>query len=47
MNTRHTLASTLVVAGLTVAAQGIHAQTLEKVAAAGKITVGYREAAVP
>ena len=47
MNTIRTLASTLVVAGLTVTAQGIHAQTLEKIAAADKITVGYREAAVP
>lgn len=47
MNTIRTLASTLVVAGLTVAAEGIHAQTLEKIAAADKITVGYREAAVP
>lgn len=47
MNTIRTLASTLVVAGLTVAAAGIHAQTLEKIAATDKITVGYREAAVP
>ena len=47
MNTIRTLACTLVVAGLTVAAEGIHAQTLEKIAAADKITVGYREAAVP
>jgi glutamate/aspartate transport system substrate-binding protein len=47
MNTIRTLASTLVMAGLTVAAEGIHAQTLEKIAAADKITVGYREAAVP
>jgi len=47
MNTIRTLASTLVVAGLAVAAEGIHAQTLEKIASADKITVGYREAAVP
>ncbi|MCP1174222.1 transporter substrate-binding domain-containing protein [Ralstonia chuxiongensis] len=47
MKTIRTLASTLVVAGLTVAAGSIHAQTLEKIAAADKITVGYREAAVP
>lgn len=47
MNMIRTLASTLVVAGLAVAAEGIQAQTLEKIAAADKITVGYREAAVP
>ena len=40
MNTIRTLASTLVVAGLAVAAEGIHAQTLEKIASADKITVG-------
>jgi len=47
MNTIRTLASTLVVAGLAMVTEGAHAQTLEKIASADKITVGYREAAVP
>ncbi|WP_296225951.1 amino acid ABC transporter substrate-binding protein [Ralstonia sp. UBA689] len=42
-----TIASALIVAGLSVGMAGVHAQTLEKVAATDKITVGYREAAVP
>ncbi|MCO5398707.1 transporter substrate-binding domain-containing protein [Ralstonia soli] len=47
MKTIRTLASALLVASLPIAAAGTHAQTLEKIAAADKITVGYREAAVP
>ena len=47
IRTIRTLASALLVMGLPVAAADIHAQTLEKIAAADKITVGYRESAVP
>ena len=47
MKTIRTLASALLMAGLPIAAADIHAQTLEKIAAADKITVGYRESAVP
>ncbi len=47
MKMNRTLAAVLVMAGLPMAAVDIHAQTLEKVATANKITVGYRESAVP
>ncbi|MDE2201255.1 MAG: amino acid ABC transporter substrate-binding protein [Burkholderiaceae bacterium] len=47
MKTICTIASALILAGLPLVPTGVHAQTLEKVAAADKITVGYREAAVP
>lgn len=47
MKTISTIAATLIAAGLPVTAAEVHAQTLEKVAATDKITVAYREAAVP
>lgn len=47
MKTICTIASALIVAGLPFSTADVHAQTLEKVAAADRITVGYREAAVP
>ncbi|WER44684.1 amino acid ABC transporter substrate-binding protein [Cupriavidus sp. WKF15] len=47
MKTIRTIVPTVIVASLAVAAANICAQTLEKVAATGKITVAYREAAVP
>ena len=47
MKTISTIASTLIAAGLSVAAANVCAQTLEKVAATDKITVAYREVAVP
>ena len=47
MKTPFKIAYALIAGGLSVAAAGVHAETLEKVAATGRITVAYREAAVP
>jgi len=41
------VAAMLIAAGLPLGASGLRAQTLEKIASSGKITVSYREAAVP
>ncbi|KAI3603135.1 Glutamate/aspartate ABC transporter, substrate-binding protein GltI (plasmid) [Cupriavidus necator H850] len=47
MKTISTIAATLIASALPVTAEDIYAQTLEKVAATDRITVAYREAAVP
>lgn len=47
MKTSFKMAYALLAGGLSAAAADVHAQTLEKVAAADKITVAYRESAVP
>ncbi|KAF7963087.1 ABC transporter substrate-binding protein [Cupriavidus sp. UYMU48A] len=47
MKTISNIVATLIAAGLPVTGADIYAQTLEKVAATDRITVAYREAAIP
>jgi glutamate/aspartate transport system substrate-binding protein len=47
MNASNSLAVALISAGLVIASPVVGAQTLEKIAGSNKITVSYREAAVP